>query len=799
MFGYNMLGFGAGISGGVSLVEVANSAVYNSSDAQYLVRTFGTPTDQDVWTISMWLNFRLQNDGVNNYGIFGGAANNTDLCYYAPVAGKILFAFSGASGGTIPPLLRDALGWTHFVMKMSGTSITAYYNGVQVFTDTMTVNDWNSAVACEIGTYNGAIDGSKSSMYMAETVFIDGLALEPTSFGEYDITGLYWTPKSSTAIQELTFGNNGFYLNNATNPQTDASGNGNNFTNVNTVVTSTHTPTNTEAVFNPLKRTNGAYSNGNRHVVFAGGSVDTGVPTLIIPDGIGKWYAEFTVTSVGDGMQYGICAPTNTNLTYDSGGDPFVLADAYGYRSADGYKKNTNSSAAYGDAFVNTDIIGIAYDAENGTIWFSNEGVWQASATTGEITAGTTTNAAYTGITGDKYLVAAGANTAATTAHFNEADWTYTAPTGFLGLNTTNIAAATTRTQSNPYEHWNNILYTGNGTAIGSGGNAITGAGFQPDFGWIKGRSGATEHVLTDIVRGVTKELSSNDTGASETVAEGLTAFGSDGFTVGSDGSYNTNTATYVAWLAKLGGAASTNEDGTIDSSVSVNQTLGMSVGTFTSGDNNAKTIGHGLGVKPLMVIVKVTSTTDGWATWHTGLSSASYKVRLSDEIAQLSVDDLSWNATEPTSSVFSVKSDGETGATGRTFMFMAFAPSEYISIGSYEGNSNANGTFIPTLNSLGVPIQPVWWLHKCIDTALSWYILDSTQQTYNVLGPQALSPNTAEATPSTTATYREADFVSGGVKIRGAGDQINKTNTHIYMAIGTPIIDVDGRIIAGR
>ena len=111
----------ASAGGAVALVEVENSAVYNSSAAQYLVRTFGTPTDQDVWTISMWLNFRLQNDGVNNYGIFGGAANNTDLCYYAPASGQILFAFSAASGGTIPPLLRDTVGWTHFVMKMSGT------------------------------------------------------------------------------------------------------------------------------------------------------------------------------------------------------------------------------------------------------------------------------------------------------------------------------------------------------------------------------------------------------------------------------------------------------------------------------------------------------------------------------------------------------------------------------------------------------------------------------------------------------------------------------------------------------
>jgi hypothetical protein len=111
-----------------------------------------------------------------------------------------------------------------------------------------------------------------------------------------------------------------------------------------------------------------------------------------------------------------------------------------------------------------------------------------------------------------------------------------------------------------PSDYFNTKLYTGTGSSL-----ANTGVGFQPDLVWIKGRSGATEHVLTDSVRGVTKELSSNDTGAEETVAQGLTAFGSDGFTVGTDGSYNTSSATYASWNFKAGGTASSNTDGSID------------------------------------------------------------------------------------------------------------------------------------------------------------------------------------------------------------------------------------------
>jgi hypothetical protein len=84
--------------------------------------------------------------------------------------------------------------------------------------------------------------------------------------------------------------------------------------------------------------------------------------------------------------------------------------------------------------------------------------------------------------------------------------------------------------------------------------------------------------VLTDAVRGVTKELSSNDTGAEETVAQGLTTFGTAGFTVGTDGSYNTSSATYVGWQWKANGAGSSNTDGTITSTASANTTAGFSI-----------------------------------------------------------------------------------------------------------------------------------------------------------------------------------------------------------------------------
>jgi hypothetical protein len=112
---------------------------------------------------------------------------------------------------------------------------------------------------------------------------------------------------------------------------------------------------------------------------------------------------------------------------------------------------------------------------------------------------------------------------------------------------------------------------TGTGSSLG-----VTGVGFQPDWVWIKERSGAADHGLYDAVRGVTKQLESNTQSDETTEATGLTAFGTDGFTVGALAQLNTIADTYVAWNWKADGAGVSNGDGTITSTVSANTTAGL-------------------------------------------------------------------------------------------------------------------------------------------------------------------------------------------------------------------------------
>ena len=148
-------------------------------------------------------------------------------------------------------------------------------------------------------------------------------------------------------------------------------------------------------------------------------------------------------------------------------------------------------------------------------------------------------------------------------------------------------------------DYFNTKLYTGNGST-----NAITGVGFQPDFVWIKKRDGTSNHQLFDAVRGVTKFLESSATSPDQTDTNSLTAFGTDGFTLGSSGGENSNGNTFASWNWKANGAGSANTDGSITSTVSANTTNGFSIVKWVGTGANA-TIGHGLGAVPKMIIVK--------------------------------------------------------------------------------------------------------------------------------------------------------------------------------------------------
>ena len=102
-----------------------------------------------------------------------------------------------------------------------------------------------------------------------------------------------------------------------------------------------------------------------------------------------------------------------------------------------------------------------------------------------------------------------------------------------------------------PTDHFNTVLYTGTGSSTN-----VTGVGFDPDWVWIKCRSdGTTDNVLFDKVRGAGQRLVSNTNGAEETQTGIMSAFVTDGVTVGTGGASNGSSRTYAMWNWLAGGS----------------------------------------------------------------------------------------------------------------------------------------------------------------------------------------------------------------------------------------------------
>ena len=318
-------------------------------------------------------------------------------------------------------------------------------------------------------------------------------------------------------------------------------------------------------------------------------------------------------------------------------------------------------------------------------------------------------------------------------------------------------------------------LYTGN-TSTQTISNAVNGVSFQPDWVWIKNRSTVSQHVLTDSVRGIDRQLFSSLTNAEQTSATAITALNSNGFSLGVNpsptGSTNSSPDAYVAWNWKAGGTAVTNTSGSITSSVSANTTAGFSVVTYTGTGANA-TVGHGLGVAPSMVIAKRRNAATDWFVWHISIPNTDY-LQLNTTVARGTLTTL-WNSTSPTSTVISLGSSSAVNGGTDTQLIYAFAPvAGYSAFGSYTGNGSTDGPFV----YLG--FRPRWIMIKKTSAAGdSWYLKDTSRSPYNV-GLESLLADTSGA----EGAGESWDALSNGIKLRTTSSGVNTSGaTYIYAA----------------
>jgi hypothetical protein len=309
-------------------------------------------------------------------------------------------------------------------------------------------------------------------------------------------------------------------------------------------------------------------------------------------------------------------------------------------------------------------------------------------------------------------------------------------------------------------------LYTGNSSTL-----AVTGVGFQPDWVWGKCRSTALSNRFFDAVRGVTNRLLSNST-AAETTESGVTAFNSDGFTLGSDQGLNFASDTYVAWNWKANGSGSTNTAGSITSTVSANTTSGFSVVTYTGTGANA-TVGHGIGIAPRMIIVKRRNGVDIWPVYHESIGNTQYlRLQGDNPAGTFNV----WQNTSPTSNVFYISTDSTVNTSGGTYVAYCFAEvAGYSKFGSYTGNGSTNGPFVFT------GFRPAYVMIKLSSAAgESWYVMDNKRNTANS-ETQLLFPNLSNAELSGSSGLY-VDFNANGFKIRDSGSSFNSSGaTYIF------------------
>ena len=785
-------------SGAVDDYEIEQSLMFATGDTAYLHRTPGSAGNQRTWTWSGWvkrgqINIDGQPQTFFGVGAGSGTQSNSTFLWMGFYDRKVYVQdWDNNIKYVTNRYFRDPSAWYHFCIVVDTTDGTAgdrikiFCNGVRETSFEVSNSpseDHDTAINSTNQHRMGAVDRPtydyRLDAYLAEVHFIDGTALTPTSFGKTDSTTGQWIPKEAAG---LTYGTNGFYCKFVSGALgTDSSGEGNNYTAVNLANDDTmkDTPTNNMSTWNPIdaaSQSGGTLSQGNLRI--ASQDYILRKATLYFGDtfiSTGKWYWEVVETGGVYGSSFGV-----TNNFSQDGGEIVGEANKSWY-SARYYKDYTaTSSTSTGERYSAGNVLGIALDLDNDTIkYYVNNSLENTDSTISASNAMVPFSMSTLSGSGNEWpssVINFGQNssfnslkTRANNADANGyGDFFYSPPSGYLCACSKNLPTPTIK---KPTDYVNPVIYTGNGST-----QSISGVGFQPDLVWIKNRTAADNHKWTDAVRGATEELESNSTDAEATNADGLTAFASDGFALGDDDEYNTNTENYVSWNWLANGSGSADTSGDIDATVSANATAGFSIVTWTANGSSTDTIPHGLGVAPEIVFYKRRDGTSNWFTWTTAIDGGN--------------DHLDLNNTDAAASLSGYGSLTSTMITNvawsdtNTLVAYCFASVEgYSKIGSYVGNDSTSGVFVYT------GLSPAWLMIKRTDTANTstnlngshWGIVDNKRKTFNPDNYVLLANSSAAA--DTTNMAESIDLLANGFKFNSGEDTFNGSGTYIYLA----------------
>ena len=779
----------AGAFNGTQFQSYASSAQQTSSQAtSFIGKNWGSSKTVTGFILYSNTQFGFLGSGASTftvklYGKNGNPSNSTD--------GTLLFTSSAVtdanSRGSIRYFADTNIQSEETISSFNTTTAFTYHWVV------ITPNTSEGAYVSEIEFYEDA------STYYGTNGF--RLAFNSSDFNESGsaITDPYG---SATDVPD--------------DDVADASGSGNHF-NVSGLVTSDFgmpdSPENNFATMNPLDNVGSILSEGNLKSASTSNSWKDVRSTFVMPTG--SWYVELLSTSgIGNGNTgIGIVPQSNALPSNNFFGSQ---SNSWQYMS-NGNWYNNNSIGGSGATFSANDIVGMSFDGSEVKFYKNNSLIHTVgSIPTDDYAIGIslydTDESCILNFGQDSSFAGNKTSGSANAQDANDiGDFYYAPPSGFLALCTSNLPEPTIGPNSGTDEQAENyfgtLTYTGNGTDSNStqnirvgGTNVVGDIDFKPDWTWIKSRSNASNHILTDSVRLAGNVLFSNLINDEADNTAFFTSFETNGFNLAQNGGdTNANGYTYVAWNWKAGGAptdsnsadageiptaGSVKIDGVNKSDalsgsipatkISANTTAGFSIVTYTGNGSAGATIGHALDalnkVPDALFIFNRDDDTEHPMTFPNIIGANKYLY-----IHATNKDDSFtnfFNNTNPTSSVFSVGSDNRTNGSSKNFVAYLFISIEGFSrFGSYEGNGATDGTFVYT------GFRPAWILYKNIDASGDWELTDTVRNPNNDGSLVKLEPNN-----NGNDSARVMDILSNGFKFRNSSNS-NTAHTYIYMA----------------
>ena len=775
--------------------QVERSLRFVPSRSTYLYRST-TSGNRRTNTFSAWIK-PSYNTALNPI-LFGHTQNLSNYTYVQVVGTttNCRLKFYSVAGGAVqfnlePTLsLRDPTAWYHLTCVMDTTQATAsdrlkiYVNGqlvtayqIATYPSQNADTAWNDGNNASIGAFQVFLSASNFwDGYVAEMNYVEGSALSPTDFAEYDANNS-WQPISYAG----SYGTNGFHLNFSDNSTTsalgsDSSGNSNNFTTSGFSVTAgsnndslLDSPTNygtdtgaggevggnyatLSTMISVTSTYNATITEGGLKTEYTSSTKRNAYGTIAIPLS-GKYYFEAVPHTNAFGGDVGLARYKGQPVANAFSGNDNIL---YLWNGVWQQEVNGVPTSAGGLATWSVgSAIGVAVNADAGTVSFYHNGSLQVTRTfnaTGLLPY--CNDQSGTGDGRGLYL------------NFGQRPFAYTAPSGFKALCTTNLPEPTIADGSTAMDA---VLYTGNSST-----QTISGLNFSPDFVWLKQRSGTYFHELYDAIRGTGFRLFTNLTNG-DNATTSLTSFNSDGFSLTNTGGGNISGTTYVTWCWDAGSSTVTNNAGSISSQVRANPSAGFSIVSYTGNSTNGATVGHGLNAAPEFIFLKNRDDTWDWVLGHnkanSGTSDWNYYFTMPTTGGRTSSSQ-AWNNTAPTSTVFTL---GNWSAVNyQSIIAYCFAPVEgYSSFGYARGNGNIDGTYV----HLG--FRPSFLIWKQANGSSDWYMFDNERLGFNVENAQ-LQMNTS----ASENTSDILDFYSNGFKLRTNDSTLNgASNDFIYMA----------------